>query len=183
MATVRKNIVIEGLSGSLGDQLVIRISKGGQTVIATKPKYPDHREFSEAQQAHMQQFKDAVAYAKSAAANEPLYADKAEGTNLSAFNVATADFMHPPEIRNVDVSGYSGKSGETIRAQVQDDVKVNKVSVVIATEQDVLIEQGTAVADDGLWWKYVTTANANGAHVKVVVHAWDLPGHEVTKQA
>jgi hypothetical protein len=182
MATVRKNIVLEGVSGTLGDQLVFRIGKGGQTIISTKPKYPDNRQFSDAQQAHMQEFKEAVAYAKDAAKNQPIYADKAEGTSLNAFNVATADFMHPPEIDDVDVSGYSGKVGETIRAQVVDDVKVDKVTVVIANEQNVLIEQGAAVADGGLWWKYVTTVNANGANVKVVVHAWDLPGNEVTKQ-
>ncbi len=183
MATVRKNIVIEGLSGSLGDQLVIRIGKGGQTVISTKPKFSDNRQYTEAQQAHMQQFSEAVAYAKEAAVKEPLYAEKAEGTNLSAFNVATADFLHPPEIRDVDISGYSGKVGETIRAQVQDDVKVDKVNVVIATDTNQLVEQGPASPDVGWWWKYVTTANANGVHVNVVIHASDLTGHEVTKQA
>ncbi len=183
MATVRKNIVIEGISGSLGDQLVIRIGKGGQTIISTKPKFSDNRQFTEAQQAHKQRFGEAVGYAKDAATKEPLYAEKAEGTSMNAFNVATADFMHPPEIRDVDISGYSGKPGETIRAQVQDDMKMDKVSIVIATEAGQLVEQGAASPDGALWWKYTTTANANGANVKVVVHAWDLPGHEVTKQA
>ena len=183
MAVVKKNVVIEGISGSLGDQLVIRIGKGGQTIISTKPKFADNREFTEAQTAHMQQFSEAVAYAKDAANKEPLYAAKAEGTSKSAFNVATADFMHPPEILDVDISGYTGKTGETIRAKVQDDVKVNKVSVVIADAQDQLIEQGAATLDAGLWWKYVTTTNAPSADVKIVVHAWDLPGHETVQQA
>jgi hypothetical protein len=99
--------------------------------------------------------------------------------------VATADFMHPPEILQVDVSGYTGKRGETIRAKVQDDVKVKAVKVVIATDEDQLIEQGVATADDGLWWKYVTTAEANapGSNVNVVIHAWDLPGHETVQPA
>jgi hypothetical protein len=183
MATVRKNIVIEGISGSLGDQLVIRVGKDGQTIIQTRPKYPENRQFSGAQVAHQQQFAEAIAYAKDAAPKEPLYADKAEGTNKSAFNVATADFMHPPEILEVDVSGYSGKPGETIRAKVKDDVKVKAVKMVIATEQGELIEQGAATEEEGLWWKYVTTANAGSENVKVVVHAWDLPGHETVHQA
>jgi len=183
MAKVQKNIIIEGISGSLGDQLVIKTGKGGQTIISTMPKFPQNRQFSEAQAAQQQKFGEAVAYAKDAATKEPLYAEKAGATTKSAFNVATADFLHPPEILEIDVSGYTGKVGETIRARVQDDVKVNKVNIVIASAQDQLIEQGAASPDDGLWWKYTTTANATSANVKVVVHAWDLPGHEVSKPA
>jgi len=41
MAKVRKNVVISGLSGSLGDQLVIQTGKGGQTIIRTKPRPSD----------------------------------------------------------------------------------------------------------------------------------------------
>jgi len=61
--------------------------------------------------------------------------------------------------------------------------KVFAVNFVIATEQDQLIEQGAAVLEAGLWWKYATTTNAPGSHVKVIVHAWDLPGHEAVKSA
>ncbi len=181
MAKVRKNIIIEGLSGSLGDQLVIKIGKGGQTIISTAPKFPADRTFTEAQTAHQEKFREGAAYAKDAAKKEPLYEEKAAGTPQTAYNVAMADFMHPPEIVQVDVSGYTGKVGETIRAQVQDDVKVKSVKVVIASEQDQLIEQGTATPGDGLWWNYTTTANATSDNVNVVVHAWDLPGHEVVK--
>lgn len=183
MAKVQKNIIIDGISGSLGDQLVIKTGKGGQTIISTKPKFPQNRTFTDAQTAQQEKFREGTAYAKDAAKSEPLYAQKADGTPQSAYNVALADFMHPPEILEIDVSGYTGKVGETIRARVQDDVKVNKVSIVIADAQDQMIEQGAASADTGAWWKYTTTANATSANVKVVVHAWDLPGHEVSKPA
>lgn len=182
MAKVQKNIIIEGISGSLGDQLVIKTGKGGQTIISTTPKFSQNRTFTDAQQAQMAKFREGSAYAKDAAKSEPIYADKATGTAQNAYNVALADFMHPPEILEVDLSGYTGKSGDTIRARVQDDVKVNKVSIVIADAQDQLIEQGAATADTGLWWKYSVTANAPGSNVKVIVHAWDLPGHEAVKQ-
>jgi len=181
MAKVGKNIIIEGLSGSLGDQLVIKMGKGGQTIISTTPKFPADRKFSDAQTAQQAKFGEAVAYAKDASKKEPVYAEKASGTPQSAYNVAMADFMHPPEIIEVDVSGYSGKAGETIRARVQDDVQVKAVKVVIASDQDQLIEQGAATPGDGLWWNYTTTANATSGNVKVIVHAWDLPGHEVVK--
>ncbi len=183
MAKVGKNIIIEGLSGSLGDQLVIKMGKGGQTIISTMPKFPEGRQFTEAQTAQQQRFGEAVAYAKDASKKEPAYPAKAAGTAQSAYNVAMADFLHPPEIVEVDVSAYSGKAGETIRARVQDDVKVKEVKVVIASDQDQLIEQGAATPGDGLWWNYTTTINATSGNVKVIVHAWDLPGHEVSKAA
>lgn len=183
MAKVGKNIIIEGLSGSLGDQLVVKIGKGGQTIISTTPKFPEGRQFTQAQTAQQERFGEAVAYAKTASKNEPAYVEKAAGSTQTAFNVAMADFLHPPEIVEVDMSGYTGKVGETIRARVKDDVKVKEVKVVVASEQDELIEQGVAVPGDGLWWNYVTTANATSGNVKVIVHAWDLPGHQVSKAA
>ncbi|MBI3788414.1 MAG: hypothetical protein HY276_09175 [Ignavibacteriales bacterium] len=183
MAKVRKNIIIEGLSGSLGDQLVVKTGKGGQTVISTTPKFSGDRKFTDAQAAQQEKFREGSAYAKDAAKKEPLYGEKAAGTPQTAYNVAMADFMHPPEILEIDVSKYSGKAGETIRARAQDDVKVKTVNVVIATEQDQMIEQGAATPEDGSWWKYTATANAPSENVKVIVHAWDLPGHEAVKQA
>jgi hypothetical protein len=183
MAKVGKNIIITGLSGSLGDQLVIKMGKGGQTVISTSPKFPEGREFTAAQTAQQQRFSEAAAYAKDAAKQEPLYAEKAAGTAHSAYNVALADFLHAPEILEVDVSGYTGQVGQTIRARVQDDVKVKEVKVVIATDQDQLIEQGAATHGEGLWWSYTTTVAATSGNVKVIVHAWDLAEHEVSKAA
>ncbi len=183
MAKVGKNIIITGLSGSLGDQLVIKMGKGGQTIISTTPKFPAGREFTAAQTTQHQRFGEAAAYAKDAAKQEPLYAEKAAGTAQSAYNVALADFLHPPEIVEIDVSAYTGKIGETIRARVQDDVKVKQVKVVIATDQDQLIEQGAATPGTGLWWNYAATVNATSGNVKVIVHAWDLAEHEVSKAA
>lgn len=166
----------------MGDQLVIKSGKGGQTVISTTPKFSGDRKFTDAQAAQQQKFGEAVAYARDTSTKEPVYEEKAAGTSKNAFNAATADFLHPPEILEIDLSGYTGKTGEVIRTRVQDDVKVNKVSIVISTDADQLIEQGAAAADTGLWWKYTTTANAPGSNVKVIVHAWDLPGHEAVKQ-
>ena len=57
---------MQGLSGSLGNQLVIRKGKGGQTIVTAKPAFSTGRTFNPAQQAHQQAFRDAIAYAKSA---------------------------------------------------------------------------------------------------------------------
>ncbi len=87
-----------------------------------------------------------------------------------------ADFMHAPEIKDINLAAWNGQAGQVIRIQAVDDVKVDTVTVVITDNADVLIEQGAAVlAADG-WWEYTTTQTASG-NPKVVVSALDLPGH------
>jgi hypothetical protein len=49
MAKVRNNIIIQDLSGSLGDQLVVKQDKAGRTIVAVAPSADPNRTFSEAQ--------------------------------------------------------------------------------------------------------------------------------------
>lgn len=176
MARVKKNIVIRGLSGMLGDQLVLKRDKAGRTIVSIKPTFPDDREFSEAQKEQMADFREATQYAKMAAKAEAVYADKAVGTPLSAYNVAIADWFHEPEIGEIDLSGWTGQASEPIRIKALDDVKVEQVTVIIIGEDDVLLEQGAAAQEDGLWWVYTTTQAAAG-RPRVIAIAQDLPGN------
>jgi hypothetical protein len=175
MAKVDKNIIIQGLSGSLGDQLVIQTGKGGQTIIRTKPR-PSDRPPTAAQEAQREQFREASDYA-SAAQGEPVYVEKAAGTAKTARNVAMADWFHPPEVVEVDLAGWTGGVGETLRARAQDDVQVQTVRFVIAAEDGTLVEEGPGVAAGGLWWEYVTRVDHPGGRGQVLVTASDLPGH------
>ncbi|MGC1376871.1 MAG: hypothetical protein WA821_11630 [Anaerolineales bacterium] len=181
MAKVRQNIVVQGLSGSLGDQLVIKQDKAGRTIVSIKAAYSPNREFSDLQKSHQDSFREAAAYGQSAQGN-PVYAQKAEGTPMSAYNVAMADWFHAPEILDVDLSAWSGGAGQAIRVKAMDDVQVKQVTVVITDEKDAVLEQGAATQADNLWWQYTTTAAAGGSP-KVLVSAQDLPGHiaEMTK--
>src|SRR6266540_4740870 len=101
MAKVRNNIVIQGLSGSLGDQLVIRKGRGGKTIVGVMPNFAENREFNETQKAHQEAFRQAVTYAKSVK-NEAVYLAKAEKEDKSSFNVAVADWFHKPEVVEID---------------------------------------------------------------------------------
>ena len=47
----------------------------------------------------------------------------ANARGLSKYNVALADFLHPPEIQSIDVSSYQGKAGEIIVITAVDDVQ------------------------------------------------------------
>jgi len=182
MAKVRNNLAMRGLSGSLGEQVVIKIDKAGRTIVCNKPKFYKNREWTPAQQAQHLAFREARAYAKNAKAQE-VYVRRAEGTPLNPFNVAMADWFHAPEIREIDLAAWTGGIGQPIRIRAMDDVQVTQVTVVISDEEGTVLEEGTAVEDDGLWWTYVTSSTIGESRAKVTVSARDLPGNvaQVTK--
>ena len=51
-----------------------------------------------------------------------------------------------------------------------DYVQVKQVTVVVTDESNTVLEEGTAVSTDGLWWSYTTTKAASGTP-KVMVSA------------
>lgn len=175
MAKIRKNIVIQGLSGSLGDQLVIRQDKAGRTIIAASPSFDPDRTYSEAQQAQQERFRDAATYAKDAK-SQAVYQNKAEGTPKSAYNVAMADWFHAPEVGEIDAEGWSGQEGEVIRVRAVDDVQVTQVTVLITDGGGNVLDQGPATNAGGGWWTYTTQAATPGAS-RIVASARDLPGN------
>jgi hypothetical protein len=125
-----------------------------------------------------------VSYAQGAK-DRPEYLQTARDRGVSSFNVAASDFLHPPEVPELDLSNYEGKTGQTIRARAIDDVLVTRVTVVIATDQNVVIEKGEMTRHplDKTLWTYATAQDANATHVKVIVEAADLPGHTTSKEA
>ncbi len=170
---VDNNIFVRGMSGQVGDQFVVRKGKGGQTIIANKPKFSQERVFQPEQLAHQDAFREAIAYAKSAKTN-PIYIAKAAGTTKSAFNVAVADWFKAPTVHEIDISGWSGEIGQTIQVKAQDDTYVAKVHVVVRDENGIL-EEGEAVPGDGLWWNYTTTTQvANSGQTQILATAQDL---------
>ncbi len=77
----------------------------------------------------------------------------------------------------IDLSGWTGQSGERIRIRALDDVMVRCVTVIIADAEDMMIEHGAAVQEeDASWWVYTTTEAAPGSP-QVMAVAEDLPGN------
>ncbi len=175
MAKVRNNIIIQGLSGSLGSQLVIKQDKAGRTIVAVPPSVDPNRVFTPAELERQGKFRDASVYARGAKDAE-VYADKANGTPLNPYNVAIADWYHAPEIKEVDASAWNGAVGQVIRIQAVDDVKVMQVNVVITDNLGAVLEQGAAMQAEGAWWQYMTTATAPDSP-RIVATARDLPGN------
>jgi hypothetical protein len=175
MAKVVDNIFLGGLSGSLGNQLTIKTYKDGRTIICKKPTFKSDHVFSQAQLAHQQAFREASAYARSMQ-GEDIYVTKAKNEARTAYNLALADWFSPPQILEVDLSGWSNGSGGAIRVKAQDDVRVQGVKVSIADENGTLLEAGEAQEVGALWWEY-RPSQAAAMNMSVSVSARDLPGH------
>ena len=181
MAKVKNNIVTQGLSGSLGNQIVFRKDKAGRTIVAAKPTFPDNRTFNTGQLAQQEAFRQAINYARTAKSNE-IYINRAQGTPMNAYNVAVADWFGQPEVLELDISGWTGQIGQTIRVKAQDDTKVVSVRVMIRENNAtaIALEQGEAVQSetDGLLWTYTTTTVVPMTPgTRLDAFAQDLPGN------
>lgn len=182
MAKVVNNILLKGVTGQIGRQLVLRRQADGTTILSAPPTVSEDRKPSPAQEVVQEQFRQASLYAKGAQ-NNPVYAPIAKEKHVSRYTVAMTDFLHPPEIHGIDVDGYSGQAGEVVTIRATDDVKVATVGVLIATDGGVLVEQGKAVqsAQDPHLWTYTTSVAAPSSSVKIVVDAADLAG-QITQE-
>ena len=184
MATSKNNVLTHGLSGTVGDLLVFR-NKGGKVIVANKPKERTS-EYTEGEKAHQQLFQRATLYGKSVLADPTKKAayNSAAKDGQSAYNVAVADYFSAPDIKEVDLSAYTGAVGSTIKIKAIDDFKVAKVFVRIATTDGSLIEEGNAVLQaDGLYWLYTATQlNNSPTGDKITVTAWDLPNNSAVKE-
>ena len=142
MAKVHNNIFVRGLTGSVGDQFVIRKTRSGKTIIANKPRFDDNRKFTEKQKTHQDAFREATTYARFAQ-EQPVYIEMAKGTGSTAYNLAISDWFGAPKVLEINVDDWTGEIGQTIRVKARDKVMVARVTVVIRQPQHfaVFIEQ------------------------------------------
>jgi hypothetical protein len=170
MAKVKKNMMLQGLSGSIGPDHYARVTKNGKTIISHKPDF-GNRQFSEAQLDNQNRTKQAAAYAKVAYKANPIYAQKAAGTSSNAYNLAVRDWRRPPVIRSMDMD-FNGK----VRVSAHDDMMVTGVTVTVLDDAGQCLEHGEAELVMGVWWDYQTSNKG-----QIRVEAWDLAGN-VTRQ-
>ena len=183
MATSAKNIVLHGVSGKLGDQIVFR-QRAGTTILAQAPGAREG-EPSEAQKQQQHKFQQAVVYGKAEMADpveKAEYQEKASGMK-TAFNVAVADFFHAPDVDEIDLTAYTGAVGDIIRVRATDDFKVVQVHIAVYNGDGTLVEEGNAEQQaNEIDWLYTATAvNSNLEGDKIVVRVSDKPGN-ITEQ-
>ena len=164
MAKVKKNPIVRGISGKIGN-LVFRPMPNGETYVSSVPNF-DKRKFSKGQKQHQSRFQLAVAYAREAAKTQPIYAKLAEGTIMSAYNFALSDWFNPPVIHKIE-----RKDGR-VRVQASDNVMVVKVVVTVLDEEGKVMKKKESVKTEGDWWEVDLVGDG-----KVVAEAWDLAGN------
>lgn len=177
MAKANNNIFVRGLTGSVGDQFVIRKGRGGDTIVSNMPAFSEDRKFNQNQLDHQETFRHAILYAQSSK-NDELYIKKAAGTKMSPYNAAVADFFKKPQILEIDASEWQGAPGKTIWVQAVDDTQVTSVHVTISDQNGAVLEEGQAQRAAGLWWTYTAdTQVPMEPKPHVVATAYDQPGN------
>lgn len=189
MSKVKENDLTMGLSGKFGRQFIFRNVKGQTIAARQSAKSRKRSKQTQAQKDHINRFRAAVVYAKAALADEArrlAYAEKAANMTyaVSAYNIAVADYLHAPEINEINVSEYTGQAGEEIIVSAIDNFKVTEVKVEIRQGDDTLVEKGVAVvAPTGLEWVYTTqSVNASPAGCRIIVRVMDTPGNATVKE-
>jgi hypothetical protein len=183
MAQTKDNLVVDGMSGKLGKHLVFR-NIGGDTFVAKAPRVTE-KEPTSAQLAHQDRFQKAVLYGQSVVADPQLKKEyqAAAKPRQSAFNVATADFMHAPDILEIDISEYNGQPGQHIKFKVTDDFKVKMATVLIQNPDGSVVEEGSAIqiANTADWVYTTRTTNTTVLGDKITITATDNPANVTTQ--
>jgi hypothetical protein len=185
MAISRNNTLTRGASGSVGGGMVFR-SWNGRTYISTSPQKP--RKQSAVQKENRLKFKMATLYAKSMMkdpAKKEEYRQIAKKMKLpNAYTAAITEYMRKPEIREVKLSGYSGKEGQEISVNTRKKgFEIEVVEVIIRDEKGNVVEQGKAEKGRIMDWKYTTTKLVeNYESLYIIIRARERTGNYVDKK-
>jgi len=185
MSQVKDNAIITGLSGKLGEQIVLR-HWNGATFLSKAPVKNHSLLKKEMYEKNRLLFKEAVGYAKNAIKDPGMKQDYQSKCSVrqNAFTRAVQDFLNAPHIGEIELSNYTGDTGSFIRIYATDDFRVKEVRVQIEDKQGKRIEAGFADREgDTDWWRYfISVQNPFPEGCKVIVSAYDLPGNEAVKE-
>jgi hypothetical protein len=180
MAKVKDNILLKGLSGTIGQTLTLR-QIGGETFVSKYQKAPTVAA-TEKKLAARAKFGRATAYARKAVKDPELkamYQVKVNG-GQRAFNIAMMDALRAPVIENIKADSYQGRPGDQIFIRATDDFKVANVEVSVYNPEGELLEQGNAdmQQNEVMQWVYVVRQdNPEFSGSKITAVATDLPGN------
>lgn len=165
MAKVRKNPIIQGISGKIGN-LVFKQMPDGSTIVTARVVL-HNKKWSEAQLAHQARMREAAAYGREAQ-HHAVYVALAEKSTLTGYNWAFGDRMKPPVIHMVE------RAEGLVRVRASDNVGVVRVEVRVLDEAGTVLTKGEAVQTSKEVWEYATAVSGG-----VMVRVWDLAGNRV----
>ena len=180
MSDVELNPTVDGYRGSIG-RLVFKKYKG-RTIVGKKPVRT--KEVSQGELDRRENFKDAVAYAKSVLADpaaREFYKPIAFQRDISIYNCALGDFLKVPTIKPLDLDNYKGRIGDVIEIRATDDIGLAELNVSIVAQDGTHIESGQAVEigeRSGKWSYTATKQVALGTDVFIEVKGVDHAGNK-----
>lgn len=179
MAELYNHIFMLGSNGLADDQFANGKIRLGKNIFAKKSIFNDNRIYVETEKTLEASVREATTFANFACSQE-VYVNEAKQTGVAAYSIAIADWFGSPKVLEIDVDGWTGKIGQTIRVKARDNVMVSSVSVVIRDEDENVLEMGEAVqsAAGSAWWNYTTKSLVRMTPFPIVeATAEDLPGN------
>ena len=182
MGKLRTNKAVGDLQGKVGG-LIYAHQANGTVVVRRAPEQVQPS--TPNQQASQARFILAQRYLRMLKANPEQYAAykaAAAAARRRACDMAIADFLVPPELKDADLTGYNGRPGESIRIEAVDDFDIASVTLVVSTLDGSVIEQGPAARSVHPSWIYMAQSTIEpGNTVVIQVKVSDRPGNTVTK--
>lgn len=182
MAKTELNSALRGISGAidnwvyrnLGDRIVIC----RRSVSTATP--------TDAQLAVRERFRLAADYGRAAKQDPqllPIYEAVAKAKGTSVLIAMMTDYLNPPDVNSVDLSSYTGRVGDVIRIRASKDAGVLAVNVAIRAADLSVLEEGSAILQNGTWIYTATSAIPSSPAVTITATAVDRPGNTGTKTA
>ena len=173
---------LQSANGSLGELVYYELD--GQLVGRRKAKPKD--KLTAARSAHRQRVKLAAAWSRKTMTDPKQKAEYRTACrgHQTPYNIGFRDYLIAPVVEAIDLTGYTGKAGQSLWIKATDDFEVKQVEVMIWDAAGNLIEEGLAERGSNLTdWKYLTrTETIAGQSVRVQVTAVDRPGNRTVAE-
>jgi hypothetical protein len=179
MARLYSNIVILGSNGLVAGQSGNRKDPLERSLLASKPLLDDFRKANENRKGYEAAVREATTYANFSQVQD-VYNKKAKRLSVTPYYIALADWFEAPKVLEINVDGWTGKIGQTIRVKARDNVMVAHVIVVIRDADENVLEMGEATQSEpgSPWWNYTTRRIVPLTPFPIVeATAYDLPGN------
>ena len=184
MGFIRSNPFGPEWEGTFGDMVFAKY-KPGLKIGRKKPVRTTAA--TEREKASRGQFRDAMFWAKAVWATQPelkaRYIAAARLKDGRGFDLAKSDYRLPPVVEDIDLSGYTGQTGEVIRVRAVKKFEVKGVGLKIRDLTGAVLEEGAAVLENGRWAYTAKSPVPAGQTVVIEATATDHPGHTGVKKA
>jgi hypothetical protein len=107
-----------------------------------------------------------------------MYERLATARNRRVDKLLMSDFLTPPVVEEIDLSGYQRRPGDLVRVIASDDLEVTGVEVAVHTVSGVRIEHGAAGQVHGVWCYRAAAPAPTSEPLVITAIARDRPGNE-----